>query len=568
MAGASAMYASISDAFAAEGVDVVFTLMGDGNMFALADMATRHGVRVVNVRHENAAVAMADGWARATGRVGVASVTCGPGITQVSTALTAAVRNRTPVVVFAGEIPSRMAWNPQMTDMAAVIAATGAQHLPLRSTGTLFETIRSAFHRAARDRTAVVLSVPYDLQDEPWTPNAPYRPSGDLLSVSPPLAPDSGEIGRAADLVAGSARPLILAGHGAVAGGAREELLAFAQTIGAVVGTTLRANCFFRGADYDLGLVGGLISSTAKEIVRDVDLVIAVGASLGYFTTDNGGLFRGKKIIRVDLAPTRVNEGVVLESTDIRSDSKLAISALHAELTKRGFHYDGLRTPTIRAMLADPLPDLPQIQPEPGTVDPARVIEVLDSSLPDTVKAVFGVGHFWSFAAMGLHRSDPSDFFYAYGFGAVGHGLVTAIGVAVGVGEPVVLVEGDGSLLMHLGELLTMSIEALPILVLVMNDGGFGSEIHKLNSKGANGELARFDRTDFAAIARSVGLAGHTLSDPSELEAIVKEFMANPRPTLVDVPMSKSAISAPTRRSLFPSTLPTRSSESTPKELT
>ena len=143
-------------------------------------------------------------------------------------------------------------------------------------------------------------------------------------------------------------------------------------------------------------------------------------------------------------------------------------------------------------------------------------MRALDAALPDDALLVYGVGHFWSFAVMHLHRPAPADHLHAYGFGAVGHGLPTAIGAAVAANRPVVLVEGDGSLLMHVGELSTAAKESLDLTVVVMNDGGFGSEIHKLNFKGADGELARFGHDDFAAVARGFGLAGHTLADPAD----------------------------------------------------
>ena len=158
-------YELIADALAQEGADVVFALLGDGNMLALAALVERHGARLVNVRHENAAVAMADGWARTSGRVGVASVTCGPGLTQVATALTAAVRNRTPLVLFAGDVPAGMAWNPQRIDQGHVTAATGARFIGVGTTSMLAPSIAEAFMVAARDRVPVVVSVPYDLQE-------------------------------------------------------------------------------------------------------------------------------------------------------------------------------------------------------------------------------------------------------------------------------------------------------------------------------------------------------------------------------------------------------------------
>ena len=180
--------------------------------------------------------------------------------------------------------------------------------------------------------------------------------------------------------------------------------------------------------------------------------------------------------------------------------------------------------------------------PEPGTVDPAAVIAALDAgAAAGDALLVYGVGHFWSFAVMGLHRPSPARHLHAYGFGAVGHGLPTAIGAAVAANRPVVLVEGDGSLLMHVGELSTIAKENLDLLVLVMNDGGFGSEIHKLNFKGADGELARFGRDDFAGIARGFGIEGHTLADPAEVAGLVAAHHERGGPTVIDVPMSKPA---------------------------
>jgi acetolactate synthase I/II/III large subunit len=547
------VYELIADAVAAHDVDTVFGLLGDGNMYALAALVDRHGTRLVNARHENAAVLMADGWARTTGRVGVASVTCGPGLTQVATALTGAVRNRAPLVLLAGDVPARTAWNPQQTDQEAVTRATGARYLEASNPAQIVAAIQDAFATAARDRIPVVVAVPYDAQEDdvdpsPITPPAP-------VPASPRPDPAHDEVAAAADRLAAATRPIVLAGRGAVDSGARESILALAKRSGALLGTTLFARDWFRGEDFDLGLIGGLSSRTTRELLAESDLVLAVGAGLGYFATDNGALLRGKEVIQVDLDPPSVNEGVSAATSFVRGDAAAAVGAIDAELAGRGHQAEGFRTPETAARLARPLPEYPRIDPEPGTVDPAAVTAALDAALPGDALVVYGVGHFWSFAVMGLHRPRPQDHLHAYGFGAVGQGLGTAIGAAVASGRPVVLVEGDGSLLMHAGELATVAVENLNLFTIVMNDGGFGSEIHKLNAKGLDGELARFGRVDFAAVARGFRIPGYTLESPDELAGIVHEHLGN-GPALVDVPMSKDAISAPTRRNLFPDTIP------------
>jgi thiamine pyrophosphate-dependent acetolactate synthase large subunit-like protein len=547
------VYELIADAVAAHDVDTVFALLGDGNMYAMAALVDRHGSRLVNARHENAAVLMADGWARTTGRVGVCSVTCGPGLTQVATALTGAVRNRAPLVVLAGDVPAGTAWNPQQTDQEAVVTSTGARYARASEPAEIVTAIEEAFSVAERDHVPFVVAVPYDVQEHLTDPVPVGRLGRDRPATRP--APDPAEIAAAADKLAAAARPIILAGRGAVDSGARDSILELATRSGALVGTTLLARDWFRREPFDLGLIGGLSSRTTRELVAEADLVLAVGAGLGYFATDNGALFRGKEVIQVDLDPPGVSEGVRAATSYVRGDAAAAVAAIDAELESRGHQAGGARTPETAARLAHPLPEYPDYTPEPGTLDPAAVIAAVDAALPDDALLIYGVGHFWSFAVMGLHRPRPQDHLHAYGFGAVGQGLGTAIGAAVASDRPVVLVEGDGSLLMHAGELATVAIENLSLLTIVMNDGGFGSEIHKLNSRGLDGELARFGRTDFAGVARGFGIPGYTLESPEQIAAIVAEHLGR-GPAVVDVPMSKAGISAPTRRALFPDTIP------------
>jgi len=549
-------YEAIAAAFVAEGVDTVFALLGDGNMIMLADLVERHGVRLVNTRHENAAVAMADGWARTANRVGVCSVTCGPGLTQVCTALTAAVRNRTPLVLFAGDLPAGAAWNPQNIDQGLAIAATGAVSAPIRSLETVGDTVRNAFLAAQRDRVPVVVSMPYDLQELELPGRFDYEPSQPLPALPQTPEPGPADVAAAAERLAAAERPIIVAGRGAVAAGAREAILALADRTGSLVGTTLLARDWFRGEPFDIGLVGGLSARTTRDLLGECDLVLAVGASLGYFTTDNGKLLAGIEVIQVDTEPKGVTEGVRAATSTVRGDARVTVTRIDAVLAERGHHATGFRSDSVRQRLARPLPEYPVLTPEPGTVDPAAVIDALDSALPPEPLLVLGVGHFWSFAVMGMHRPAPADHLYAYGFGAVGHGLPTAIGAAVAARRPVVLIEGDGSLLMHVGELATVAAEGLDLLVVVMNDGGFGSEIHKLNAKGANGELARFGQVDFAAVAEGFGITGHRLASAGEVEGLLGEHLERGGPTLIDVPMSRDALSAPTRRALFPHTLP------------
>src|SRR5258708_11828549 len=164
----------LARAFAAEGVDHLFTLMGDAKMYWSSAMAKLPGVKVVHARHEHCAVSMADGYARATGKVGVASTTCGPGFTQIMTALTIAARGNVPLVVFAGDSPLAAAWYLQQIDMAPLALACGAHYVTVKHMDRPLACVRAALLGAHLEPKPVVLSMPIDLQKQTWPPLTDY----------------------------------------------------------------------------------------------------------------------------------------------------------------------------------------------------------------------------------------------------------------------------------------------------------------------------------------------------------------------------------------------------------
>jgi thiamine pyrophosphate-dependent acetolactate synthase large subunit-like protein len=231
----------LAQAFAAEGVDTLFTLMGDANMYWSASMADNQKVRLIHARHEHCCVAMADAYARATGKVGVGSVTCGPGYTQIMTALAMAARGNAPVVVFAGDAPIGASWYIQSIDQAPLALATGAHFVPIRTIDRALDCVREAFYAARAERKPVVLSVPLDLQTEefPYLPD--YTPSTELMPRAQVLWPDPAVVDEIVAIVAEAERPVVLGGRGALWADAKEALEALAQESGALLATTLAA---------------------------------------------------------------------------------------------------------------------------------------------------------------------------------------------------------------------------------------------------------------------------------------------------------------------------------------
>src|SRR5213083_3542904 len=181
------LYEALAEAFLAEGVDTQFVLMGDGNMHWSTAFAKLPGVHTVHVRHEHVTVAAATAYNVATGEVGVATVTCGPGVTQLMTALPAAVRARLPLVVFAGEAPLKSGWYNQELVQAPLVTATGAAYHPLHMVERMPIAVRDAFVQARRERRPVVIGIPFDLQARPWDGAMDLpKPSRDLLPRSSP----------------------------------------------------------------------------------------------------------------------------------------------------------------------------------------------------------------------------------------------------------------------------------------------------------------------------------------------------------------------------------------------
>jgi acetolactate synthase-1/2/3 large subunit len=543
-------YEAAARAFVAEGVTSVFGLMGDGNMYWVAAMAADPAVSVIHARHENAAVAMADGWARATGDVGVASVTCGPGLTQIGTSLAASVQHRTPLVIFTGDTPSTASFHLQAFGQRGFVESTGAVFVASRSVDGILDDIQRAFLRARRDQIPVVLSVPYDLQDKSFEWGADYVPSRELMARPAVTMPAPEAIEQLAEELAGAERPVVLAGRGAVAAGAHDELVALADRIGAVLVTSLRAKGYFDGDARNLGVAGAFSADQARELLVDSDYVVGFGARLGYFTTEGGYLFPDARIAQVDLAPAGLIDGQRVADLAITSDARLAAQALLGALDDRTDAGHGLSQDAIAASRTTFAPVPPEVAP--GELDPNAVMDAINSAVPPEWRVVIGAGHFWNFAVDRLTGRPPGSYLYTYDFGVIGQGLPTAMGVAVA--EPdrrVVLVEGDGSMVMNIQELESLVRHQIPLLALCINDGAYGAEVHKMRSVGVSGDDAVFGRPDLASVAQAFGARAATVTDIDQLTKVIGEFAANPAPTVVDVHVSADVISRQYRRLFF-----------------
>lgn len=524
---------TICDAFAgalvAEGVTTAFGLMGEDGAALVTCLVEDHGVRYIGTRHENIAVNMADGYARAFDGPGVCIISLGPGITNAMTALTTIARGRHAVVIVAGdEAPG----GPKRIDQVALAAAAGLELVRATDSADALAKLRQAFAHAREGRPALLTFAPQILGMP--APEAPAPPTCPVPSETRP-APSESDIRFVTDLVAERRRPLILAGRGALGEGVADLLARLSDRIGAVLGTTLLAKDLFRGNPYSLGIVGGFASGEAREVLAEVDCVLAFGASLNVFTTAFNGLFHDAPVVQFDIdagaigASFDVARGVV---SDVRRGAESLLDALPTA-DPGGCPF---RTPEVITLLAEPAQAV-EADPESSdgpALDPRRLMRALDEMLPRRRTVITDAGHTFGFAAMAVHVDEPGHYFPTMQFAAIGMGVGTALGVAVG--EPTaqaVLFVGDGALAMTLGDLETAARHEIPLIIVVLNDQAYGAERHFLDLEGISNDLARFPDIEFAAVGSALGIESatvHSLDDLDDLD------IATPRtrPLLLD----------------------------------
>ena len=536
------VYEALADAFVAEGTRGVFTLMGDANMYWSNALAER-GVRLYDVRHEGAGVAMADGWARATGEVGVCSTTSGPGTTQVATTVVVAARAHSPLVAFCGDVARGDHENAQVFDQERFAAAVEAAFVSFVDAGDAHDAARRAFAIARRESRPVLLCPPEDVQQLEHD-GGRYAPG----PAGEPLAPDPAALAHAAELVAASERPVVLVGLGARRSDAGEAALALARRIGALVASTLGAKNWLED-DFDAGVAGGYATSTARELFHAADCVIVAGASMNQYTTERGGLFRNARIVRLDTA-SRGELGCGEADHHVRCDARLGLEALDAALAGRDHGRRGFRTADVAARLAAAYEDGAVFELDPGTLDPREACLVLDGALPEEMGLVLGSGHQIRFPTMLLRRRRPFTIAQHH-FGCIGQGLTTAMGAVLATGTPAFVVEGDAGLMMHLAEFETAVRLEVPLLIVVMNDQALGAEYHKSVAVGLDPQLSLVSTPDLGRVGVSLGGRGALVRTLEDLRAAVAGFVADPAPTMLDVRISRTVLSIPYRRHYY-----------------
>ncbi|MFC8391493.1 thiamine pyrophosphate-binding protein [Streptomyces sp. NPDC057238] len=509
---------AVAQTLAGCGIDHAFGLVGGGNILATAAL-TRAGVHYTAARHEGGAMAMADAYFRATGRVAVCTTTHGPGLANTATALAEAAKNRSAVVLLCGDAPVA---GPRAHDIdqSALAASLGVPVVRPTDPDTAVEDTVRAVRTATAAQCPVALFLPGDLTDRELS----------AVPVAPPpqaRAKESDEDAETDEILtflSAARRPLLLAGLGAWRSGAAKILTDLGDRLGALLATTVMANGMFAAHPAALGLCGGFASPPAAALMGEADVVLAFGTSLGDFTLHGGRILDpAARVVQVTLEGARAPRADLAVRGDAAAVATRLLDAADAHGIARSPWRERAAASGALRRAADGWAALPHPDASGGgRIDPRTLTRELAPLLPAERTVVLDGGHFIGWPAMYWPVPDPAGLvFTGAAFQSIGLGLAGAVGAAVGRPDrTTVAAVGDGGALMGLPELETLVRSGRSALVVVYDDASYGFEEHMYVPRGADAATLRFGDTDFAAVARALGARAVTVRGTGDLSAV------------------------------------------------
>ena len=533
-------------ALEAEGVDVMFGLPG-GAILPVYDPIIDSSIRHVLVRHEQGAGHMAEGYAHATGRPGVAMVTSGPAATNIVTPLCDAYLDSVPMVVVTGQVPYAAIGTDafQECDTTGITQSITKHNFLVTEAQDIPRIIKEAFHIATTGRPGPVLvDIPKDIVDPTNPRSAMTWTDGvemDLPGYHPQTEVDVDLIAAAADLIRTAERPVLYVGGGILKARAADALRALAELTGIGVVTTLMARGSFPDShELCLGMPGMHGNYTAVTAMQESDLLVALGARFDDRVTGKlDGFAPEAKIIHVDIDPAELGK-VRRPDVAIQGDVRLAIEALSAELSDNGIgDTDRLawRSRISGWQERYPLAYEPWVPGE--ALKPQYVIERLRDATPDDTIVTSGVGQHQMWASQYWTFDHPYTWINSGGLGTMGFSIPAAIGAKVAFPERSVwAIDGDGCFQMTAQELVTATVENIPIKVALLNNSYLGM-VRQWQEMFYDERYSEVflspDVPDYKMWAESMGCVGMRVDDPDEVDvAIAKANEIDDRPVVID----------------------------------
>jgi len=521
-----------------EGVDTIFGFPG-GVVIDIYDELAKTDIRHILVRHEQGAVHAADGYARASGKVGVCLVTSGPGATNTVTGIASAYMDSIPMVIFTGQVPTQLIGNDafQEVDIVGITRPCTKHNYLVKRTEDLARIVKEAFIIAASGRPGpVLIDLPKDVSSTKITYKAPKRI--ELKSYKPTYSPNMKQLHRAVKLIKNAKKPIIFAGGGVVLSKGSKELTKLAHKTQTPVTCSLMGLGVFPGTDpLWLGMIGMHGTYRANMCSGDCDLIVAVGVRFDDRVTGKTDTFApNAKIVHIDIDPTSIRKNIPV-TVPVVGDCKITLGLLNRLLDKE----DLGDLKTKRKKWLDQIKRWESTKPlaykQKDIIKPQYVVEKLYELTKGNAIITTEVGQNQMWAAQYYHFKKPNHFITSGGLGVMGFGLPAAIGAQIACPKKLVVdIAGDGSIQMNIQEMATAEQYGLPVKIVILNNQYLGMVrqwqelFYDKRYSGTGMEHA----PDFVKLAEAYGAVGLRATKPEEVEPVLTKGLSLPKTVIMD----------------------------------
>jgi acetolactate synthase-1/2/3 large subunit len=525
-----------------EGVDVIFGFPGGAVIDIYHQFPQYPNLKHILVRHEQGAIHMADGFARATGKVGVCLVTSGPGATNTVTGIATAYMDSIPVVIITGQVPTPLIGNDafQEVDIVGITRPCTKHNYLVKDVTKLAKTIKEAFYLAKSGRPGpVLIDLPKDIQQQRCAYSYPKKVA--MRGYNPHYEPNVKQVRKVAELLIAARKPVIYAGGGVISSEASQELTRLAQKYRLPVTATLMGLGCFPGDDpLWLGMLGMHGTYAANHAMAGADLILAIGARFDDRVTGKISEFATKAtMVHIDIDPTSIQKNVRVD-VPIVADCELFLEALNKQMEELAPPPSGAkekwREQIIEWKSKHPVKYKPAAKG--GFIKPQAVVEAMYKLTKGDCIVTTEVGQNQMWAAQFFNYKKPRTLLTSGGLGTMGYGFPAAIGAqAAFPGKLVIDVAGDGSIQMCIQEMATAVCYDLPVKIVILNNGYLGMVrqwqelFYEKNYCNTCLDVA----PDFVKLAQAYGADGFRVTQAKDLEATLKKAFASPKPCIVDV---------------------------------